>query len=118
MLGSGALAEQDVERPAHACTQGIGGAYRVERLPAMACRQQQQQAGNRQGDPDKVDGAARGADRHGERASELQCHGNADRHCLQRHIEEEVHAAECHAIDDDIAQGVGGHTDTPWAQDQ
>ncbi len=53
MVGAGALAEEDVQRPAHAGTEGIGGADQVERLGAVAQRQQQPDAEHRQADQRK-----------------------------------------------------------------
>jgi hypothetical protein len=84
----------------------------------MAGRQQQQQADDGQGNPQEVDRPTRGKDRHGQRAGELQCHGDADGYRLQSHIEEEVHAAQRHAVDYDVAQGIAGHAHTPRAQYQ
>ena len=59
MVGAGALAEEDVQRPAHAGTEGIGGADQVERLGAVAQRQQQPDAEHRQADPEEVQQAPR-----------------------------------------------------------
>ncbi|MCY1431624.1 hypothetical protein D9M71_475980 [compost metagenome] len=118
VLGPGTLPEQDVQGPAHPGAQGVGHALRVECLPAVAGRQQQQQADNGQGNPQEVDWPARGEYRHGQWAGELKRHGDTDRYGLQRYIEEEVHAAQRHAIDDDVTQGIAGHAYTPRAQYQ
>ncbi len=104
MVGAGALAEEDVQRPAHAGAEGIGGADQVERLGAVAQRQQQPDAEHRQADPEEVQQAPRGEDRHQQRPGELQGHRDAQRHGAHREIEQQVHAAQGDAVDHHRAQ--------------
>ncbi|MNP23769.1 hypothetical protein D3C76_1164900 [compost metagenome] len=83
----------------------------------MTDRNEQQQAGNCEGNPQEVDGAARGEKRHGQWSGELQGNGDTQWRGLQGHIEEEGHPPQGHAVDDHIAQCVCRHAYTPRAQD-
>ncbi|MNG10463.1 hypothetical protein D3C84_939340 [compost metagenome] len=58
IVGTGLLAEQNVQRPADTCPQCVTGPQQINALRRCARRYQQQQADSGQGDPQEVDGAA------------------------------------------------------------
>ncbi|MNH34993.1 hypothetical protein D3C79_956390 [compost metagenome] len=82
----------------------------------MADRDQQQQAADCQCNPQEINGAPRREKRYGQWAGELEGYGDAQWCCLQCHIKEEIHPAQGHAVDDHIAQRLGGHPYAPRAQ--
>ena len=106
------------QRPAHAGAEGIGGADQVERLGAVAQRQQQPDAEHRQADPEEVQQAPRGEDRHQQRPGELQSHRDAQRHGAHREIEQQVHAAQGDAVDHHRAQRLQAQALAPGTQEQ
>ncbi|MCY1424882.1 hypothetical protein D9M71_406510 [compost metagenome] len=118
MIGAGALAVEDVQRPAHASPQREGGADRIDTGTQRPERQQQPEAEHRESDPEEVDRAPRGEQRHGQRPGELQRHADAQRNRAQGHVEHQVHPAEGDPVDDQRLPRPGFDALAPRTQDR
>ena len=109
------FAEDDVERPADAGTEGKHRAQRIDAVRALAQGQQDGETGCGQDDPDEVHQAAGREHGYRQGAGEFQTDGDPQRDTAQGLVKAEVHACRGQSENSDDLPGTAGDGFFPGA---